>query len=437
MVTLLAAVRRRTRRWWRLWMPVSAACGGVLVIVAHWRLRASGWASEPAPTALWVWIGLSGVAGSVAVLGWRRSRWRRRALSLLAVPLSLICVAVTINTWVGYFPTVGAAWTELTAGPLPDQTDRATVAAMRQAGAVPVKGAVVPVNITPAASHFPHRGEWVYLPPAWFTSAIPKLPTVMMIGGEFNTPTDWPRAGDAITTLDAFAAAHGGRAPVVVFVDSGGGFNVDTECVNGSRGNAADHLVKDVVPFMVANFGVSTAASNWGVAGFSTGGTCAVDLTVMHPDVFHVFLDIAGDVGPSTGTKAQTIDRLFGGSVTAWQRYDPTTVMKRHGHYDGISGVFAVSGARLDSRDRVIAVNDGERAAAAQLCGVGATNGIRCRVIAVSGKHDWPFAGRVFTELLPWLASQLALPGVDLLPTASDPPPASAFVDAGSHQPLH
>ena len=73
---------------------------------------------------------------------------------------------------------------------------------------------------------------------------------MMMIGGEFNTPADWLRTGNAIKTVDDFAAAHGGNAPVLVFVDAGGTFNNDTECVNGTRGNAADHLTKDVVPFM-------------------------------------------------------------------------------------------------------------------------------------------------------------------------------------------
>ncbi len=117
---------------------------------------------------------------------------------------------------------------------------------------------MVPVTSRRHASGFKHRGELVYLPPAWFaTNPPPKLPTVMMIGGEFNTPADWLRAGNAVKTIDDFAAAHGGNAPVFVFVDSGGAFNNDTECVNGPRGNSADHLTKDVVPFMVSNFGVS------------------------------------------------------------------------------------------------------------------------------------------------------------------------------------
>ncbi|EUA66178.1 esterase family domain protein [Mycobacterium xenopi 4042] len=73
------------------------------------------------------------------------------------------------------------------------------------------------------------------------------------------------------------------------------------------------------------------------------GGTCAVDLTVMHPELFSTFVDIAGDLGPNSGTKAQTIARLFGGNAAAWAAFDPTTVIKRHGPYSGVSGWFAVN----------------------------------------------------------------------------------------------
>src|SRR5690606_20830666 len=120
---------------------------------------------------------------------------------------------------------------------------------------------------------------------------------------------DWVRAGDAVSTADAFAAAHGGSAPVLVFVDAGGTFNNDTECVNGNRGNAADHLTEDVVPFMISIFRVSAKAANWGVVGWSMGGTCAVDLAGMHPELFRAFDDIAGDLAPNAGTREETITR--------------------------------------------------------------------------------------------------------------------------------
>src|SRR5262245_18402616 len=114
----------------------------------------------------------------------------------------------------------------------------------------------------------------------------------MMTDGMFSTPTNWVRAGNAIGTLDEFAGAHRGNAPVVVFVDAGGSFNTDSECVNGTSGKSADHLTKDVVLFKVSHFGVDKAPAKWGVVGWSMGGNCAVDLTVMHPDMLRAFIDV-------------------------------------------------------------------------------------------------------------------------------------------------
>jgi S-formylglutathione hydrolase FrmB len=264
----------------------------------------------------------------------------------------------------------------------------------------------------------------VYLPPAWFAANAPKLPVVMMIAGEFNTPSDWPRTGDAITPIDKFAETHNGNAPIFVFVDVGGSFNNDTECVDGPRGNVADHLTKDVPPYVSNTFGVQSA--NWGVVGWSMGGTCAVDLTVMHPELFSTFVDIAGDMGPNAGTKDQTIARLYGGNAAAWATYDPTTVINKHGPYKGISGWFAISsdapqkpkggfgnpsGTGLGGQDAAGMQTD-QTDAANSLCKLGRANGITCAVIAHPGRHDWPLAADVFTSALPWLAGQIGTPGV-------------------------
>jgi S-formylglutathione hydrolase FrmB len=439
-VILVAAVGWRTRQWRLVGLPIIATLGAAMAVGAHWYIGSAGLASDPAPATLWIWITLTGSALATAVAGWRGSRWRRRALSIMAVPLSLLCVALSVNLWVGYLPTVETAWNQFTAGPLPDQTDRAAITAMQSAGVIRTKGAVVAVNISAEGSKFAHRGELVYLPPAWFaTNPPPRLPAVMMIGGEFNTPADWIRAGEAVTALDAFAAAHGGNAPVIVFVDSGGGFNIDTECVNGVRGNAADHLTKDVVPFLVSSFGVSSQRSNWGLAGFSAGGTCAIDLTVMHPDLFGTFVDIAGDLSPNTGTKAQTIDRLFGGNAAAWSTFDPSTVISKHGPYNDVSGLFVISGALRDNHGNTAAPTNPENTAANALCALGTARGIQCAVTAEPGKHDWPFAGRAFAAALPWLAGQINTPGVPhlLLPRPTPSPLQSPVASAPIADPHH
>ncbi|BBY67309.1 alpha/beta hydrolase [Mycolicibacterium helvum] len=452
-LVLLLAVGWRTRRWRLLWLPLAALVGIGAAWYAQWSISNDGLAGDPAPHQLWVWIAVTTLAAVVAVVGWRSARWWRRGVSVLAIPLCALATALMLNLWVGYFPTVQTAWNQMTAGPLPDQTDRATVTQMVVQHAVPAQGTVVPVTIPSDSSHFAHRQELVYLPPAYYaTNPPPKLPTVMMIGGEFNTPADWLRAGNAIKTIDDFAAAHHGNAPVFVFVDSGGSFNNDTECVNGPRGNSADHLTKDVVPFMVSNFGVSTDRTNWGVVGWSMGGTCAVDLTTMHPDMFSTFEDIAGDYAPNSGTKTQTITRLFGGNAAAYADFDPATIMTRHGLYQGLSGWFAISGnpsaqrtpptvldagaSGLGGRDAAPSPGD-PTAAANALCGVGSANGIDCAVVAEPGKHDWPFAARAFASALPWLAGQVHTPGVASVALPGPPvrPPGPVTIAAAGGPP--
>lgn len=406
-IALVVAVGWRTRRWRIVWVPWAALCGLALAVGAYWYTVWEGLADNPAPRSLWVWIGLSGAACGVLVAGWRGARWWRRGVSVMALPLCLLSVALAVNLWVGYVPTVQAAWNQLTAGPLPDQTDVVTMLKMQQRHQVPARGTITPVDTGDKASGFRHRGELVYLPPAWYaTDPPPQLPTVMMIGGEFNTPADWVRAGDAVVTADNFAAAHGGYTPVLVFVDAGGTFNNDTECVNGQRGNAADHLTKDVVPYMVSRFKVSPRPRNWGIVGWSMGGTCAVDLAVMHPEMFGAFDDIAGDMAPNSGSREQTIERLFGGNAAAYASFDPTTIINRHGRYSGVAGRFDVN--TVDAAP--------QNSAAKSLSGLGTAHGIRCSVVVAPGKHDWPYAAHAFAAALPWLAAQLGTPGVVPLP---------------------
>jgi S-formylglutathione hydrolase FrmB len=430
-IVLIAAIGWRNRRWRLVWLPWAALVGFALAVAAYWYIASQGMSDQtnPAPHALWVWIGLSGLAAGILSAGWRGAGWWRRGVSALALPMCVLCSALALNLWVGYFPTVQTAWSQLSAGPLPDQTDAVTVTAMQQQHSIPAKGTVVAVDIPEAASGFKHRGELVYLPPAWYaTDPPPPLPTVMMIGGEFNTPADWMRAGNAVKPIDDFAAAHGGNAPVFVFVDPGGAFNNDTECVNGTRGNAADHLTKDVVPFMVSHYGVSPNRANWGVVGWSMGGTCAVDLTVMHPDMFTAFEDIAGDLTPNSGNKAQTVARLFGGDAAAYAAFDPTTVITRHGPYAGVSGWFDTNGATPAARNAAANPND-QTAAANSLCATGSAEGIMCAVVTQPGKHDWPFAAHAFAAALPWMASEIGTPGLRAIslpfsrPTPRQPAP--------------
>ena len=251
------------------------------------------------------------------------------------------------------------------------------------------------------ASGFAHRQEYVYLPPAWFAARDrAALPVVLLLGGEFSVATDWIRTGNAVAVADRYAAAHRGVAPVLVFPDASGEFQNDTECVNGTRGRAADHLTGDVRPYVITHFGLSTDPARWGAAGFSTGGTCALDLAVMHPDEIGTFDDISGDRAPNVGSKPQTVARLFGGDVAAYDAFDPAVVLARHGRYADLAGRFDIGATGPAA----------QRAAAMELCADAGRVAVRCTVRTSPGGHNWQYAARTFASELDWLTGRLAAP---------------------------
>jgi S-formylglutathione hydrolase FrmB len=384
----------RRRRRGRVEIGAGLIVGLATVLAARWALQDSGISGEVAPGPLWGWTAATGFAVTIAVSGWRGATgwWRNGAV--LASSLCLLSTGLVINGWIGYLPTVTVAWDQLSGRPLPHQIDWSAAVAMRSRGDRPHDGQLVAVDTGDRASGFSHRTEWVYLPPSWFRGTGATESAVMMIGGEFTTSVDWVRAGQAAVTADSYAHAHDGNAPILVFVDANGAFTNDTECVNGIRGRAADHLTDDVVPDIIRHFGVSADPRHWSVAGFSSGGTCAVDLAVMHPERFASFVDIAGDERPQAGTQAQTIQRLFGGDRQAWERFDPASVITRHGRYADTAGLFVVPESAHSDAD-----------AARRLCRIGAAQGVRCSITALPGRHTWPFAAAAFERALPWLAA--------------------------------
>ena len=140
---LIAAIGWRNRRWRLVWLPWAALVGVGLALAAYWYIASQGMRDDinPAPNvAVDLDRAVRASPPACSSSGWRGARWWRRGVSALALPLCLLCAALALNLWVGYFPTVQTAWNQLTAGPLPDQTDQVTVAAMQKRHADPAEG---------------------------------------------------------------------------------------------------------------------------------------------------------------------------------------------------------------------------------------------------------------------------------------------------------
>ncbi|OLO99704.1 hypothetical protein BVU76_24255 [Mycolicibacterium porcinum] len=427
LVAIVVAIGRgRSREWLQRWLVAAVLVGVGLAAAARLFVRDQGWSAEAISFGTVFWTAMFGFAATVLIAGWRGSEWWRRLVSALAVVMVVVCGFAALNTATGYLPTIRAAWQVATQSEPEQWINEEQLAALQQQDERPTRGTVVRVTIPGDASGFAHRTELVYLPPAWFASnPPPQLPAVIMMSGEFSSPSDWFQSTDALQTLDNFAALHHGNTPIVVFPDISGKFNNDTECVDGLRGNAASHLTKDVVPYVISRFQASPKGENWGLVGWSSGATCALLTAVRNPDMFSAFVWLDGTLGPNAGTIDQTVARLFGGRWDFWEEFDPKSVIEEHGPYDNLSAWLGVGAETptvhrpasttppsAESIDDWDTFSEDHAPNANKLCALLSGYNIECSVAGYKGKHDFQSAGAAFTAALPWLASRLGTPEV-------------------------
>ncbi|GAA5157844.1 alpha/beta hydrolase-fold protein [Pseudonocardia eucalypti] len=420
---------RRSGRWWRRAVPVTLGGAAALTAAAYLGL----WLWNPFPDALplpvlaWACLGLLGVAlaGANALAG---GRWRRVA-AVPALLLVLLTSAAQINAFYGYRPTLGAA----IGGAVDDDTAFADVAGSRPAAArdqsepldrswhppagPPAAGEVTQVDIPGTRSGFRARPALVYLPPAYRAEPRPLLPVLVLISGQPGSPRDWFLAGAVPRTMDAFAAANGGLAPIVVVPDGTGSAFANPLCLDSPLGNAETYLTKDVPDWVRGNLQVDPDTRRWAVGGFSYGGTCALQLAVRAPALFPTFLDISGQAEPSLGSRAETVRAAFGGDAARFHAVNPLDLL-RTAAFPGSAGVLAAGTA-----DR------GDLATARQIADTARGSAMVLHTRAVPGGHSWVMAAEALRGTLPWLAGRQGL-------TPPTEPPPTARAEAAPAKPV-
>jgi S-formylglutathione hydrolase FrmB len=256
-------------------------------------------------------------------------------------------------------------------------------------------GSLVRRSISGAADNFTARPAYIYIPAA--ARVLPRrLPVLLLLHGTPGGPDNWPSRGGVAATANAFAAAHGGLAPVIVMPDINGTHRGDTECIRTPTGGDVQRYLQVTVPQWVTAHvpAADPNRSHWAIAGLSEGGTCAAMLALTRPDGWAAFADFSGLAQLTIGrydSAALARRELFDGSQRAFDEHDPTWLLS-HGAYQRMAAWF-------ECGDR----ETGIRRQQAALARAAVAAGIRTRYVVSSGRHAWPLWTAALRQALPWL----------------------------------
>jgi len=270
------------------------------------------------PSAIALVLAVAAVV--LAVRSARRARRRgRRVVGIagwgtLGTLLLAVSLALGVNTWVGYFPSVATLtrWVDdKLRAPVTELPTTAVVAPDSEA--VPGKSAARVTTddrgyaflaaVPSTAPRVPSTGAWVYLPPGYDAPGnTARYPVVYLLHGAPGSAADWFAGGRIDYLLDTLIAA--GSIPPVIAVSpdlNAGADRVDDEPLDIPGGPQLETFVtKDVVTWADANFRTAADAEHRVVAGMSSGGLGSLLYGLHHPELFGGVVSIMPYTTPYT-----------------------------------------------------------------------------------------------------------------------------------------
>ncbi|MDQ1582946.1 MAG: hypothetical protein QOF36_1000, partial [Microbacteriaceae bacterium] len=202
-VVLYLLIRRATKRW--LLTALAAVVIGVVAgLMACWLtsdvLDIFGVSLTPV-TRMWVCLGFAGIA--LALVNLWPSRWWRKTVAIVSVPLFVFAAAAGINVDFGAYRNLNDAFGVNPYPALALGNETASSAAQTRVtrqkwsapAGMPAQGRIGTVDIPGTVSHFNARPAVVYLPPAALVADPPTLPVMIVFSGQPGSPADLFTAG--------------------------------------------------------------------------------------------------------------------------------------------------------------------------------------------------------------------------------------------------
>jgi enterochelin esterase-like enzyme len=173
---------------------------------------------------------------------------------------------------------------------------------------------------------------FVYLPPQYFQKpyARQRFPVIVAMSGypgSIYNLAQYLRVSQFTQTL----MKEGKMQPtIIVEIRPTIAPPRDTECVNVPGGPQTEKfLAKDLPEALKSAYRVGHSATAWGALGYSSGGTCALQLTMRNPHVYSSAVALSPDYAikedPTTGN-------LFGSGIARQKRIDAHNLYWRLKH---------------------------------------------------------------------------------------------------------
>ncbi|WP_026316006.1 alpha/beta hydrolase [Actinokineospora enzanensis] len=280
---------------------------------------------------------------AVAMVPWRWDRWRRLVLgrvltTVLAVAMVVAACGLGVNAAGSFYPTLGSLigtspnpgeGTVADAGP--DGRDLGRALSTVTDRAASGHGSMLHLTVTGRRTGIT-RDVDVYLPvgytaPEYRGFRFPVIEWIPHFPGEPRQVTTLYGLPDL---LDRKIASRQMPPTVVIVPDYNGEPRMthDSECVDAVGGTANDtYLSADIRSWANRTLAVRTDREGWALTGWSSGGYCALNLAVRHPQWFSVAVSMSGY--DTAAKDAQTGD-LFRGREDIRHANDVSAALREH-----------------------------------------------------------------------------------------------------------
>ncbi|MEU6548703.1 alpha/beta hydrolase-fold protein [Streptomyces sp. NPDC046915] len=242
---------------------------------------------------------------------------------------------------------------------------------------------------------------FVYLPPQYFQKAYARqrFPVIVALSGYPGSIFNLAEHLRVSQTAGQLQKSGQMQPTIMVMIRPTIAPPRDTECVDVPGGPLTEtFLAKDLPDALKSAYRVGHDGSAWGVMGYSSGGSCALQLTMRNPGVYTT----AGALSPDYKVKDDpTTGNLFGSGPSRIDRVNEHDLMWRLKHLPAPQVSVMVAESK-----------HGERGYPQTLAFIKAAKA-PMRVASIQpdqGSHNFPTWVREMPATLKWMGQQLTFP---------------------------